>query len=195
MTRDKENKLFKETVVKLYNEAENVLGEDFHFDSYEDFLNCCPEINGKRYAPYASFYIDKEKQNEILADIEKQFRKHWMYTRKINYENGKDKHFEAYKKDMDEYERNKKTLTPYQRKKKMKELAEKHQLQYRNRRVEGLCFEILNISPSCSKEAIDRLKEEMNKEHPNERYNLDIQIIREFSKNYKSNHLNKNVGT
>lgn len=192
MKREILKERFITAVLEMYNSAECITGEKMHFDNFDELCQCCKvDRRGQKKIPYDSFFLDRTKQQEIISKATKGCRYNYMWPRKIKI--GGDKKFDAYLKELEEYENNKKNLTPWFRKKEKMKIVEKYNLQYRSREAEGLSFEIWNISPTCNREYFERIKEIYNNHlkgiEPEERYLEDIVATDYFLETYRNNHV------
>lgn len=183
---------FITAVLEMYNSAECITGEKMHFDNFDELCQCYKVgERGQKEIPYDSFFLDSTKQEEIISKATKGCRYNYVWPRKIKI--GGDKEFDAYLKELEEYEENKKNLTPWFRKKEKMKIVEKYNLQYRSREAEGLRFEIWNISPTCNREHFEQIKEIYNNHlkgiEPEERYLEDIVATDYFLETYRNNHV------
>lgn len=190
MDRKELNRRFEAAVLKAYNESENIFGRIIHFNSYQDFVDSCPVVNGHKRVPYRAFFLDPVRYEQIDKEMTKNIRKYWVYPHKIQFvENGKDLRWESYKKDIEEYENIKKELSPYKRKKRMLDIAKKHDLQYRSRLAENMHFELWNIGPTTYKNHFEKFKqeyiEEINKEFIKD---VDVLASKLFIEEYDKHH-------
>ena len=191
MDRKELNRRFETAVLKAYNESENIFDRIIHFDSYQEFIDVCPVVNGRKRVPYKAFFLNPDRYEQIDEELTKNIRKYWTYPYKIQFvEDGKDLRWESYRKDIEEYENVKKELSPYKRKKRMLEIAKKHNLQYRSRLAENMHFEFWNIGPTTHKNHFEKFKEEYIKEN-NKEFIQDVDIltsklfIEEYDKHHK----------
>lgn len=190
MNRKELNKRLETAVLKAYNESENIFGRIIHFNSYQDFVNSCPVINGHKRVPFMAFFLNPVRYEQIDEELTKNIRKHWIYPYKIQFvENGKDLRWESYKKDIEEYESVKKQLSPYERKKKMLDIAKKHDLQYRSRLAENMYFEFWNIGPTTNKNHFEKFKQEYIEESKKKHIkDIDVLASKLFIEEYDKYH-------